>query len=581
MNILEVTQQDTVTLQDLYGGNYPDDTELFWQFVTPGDLTVPLTIERLSSHKIKSIFEIQYHVDDIEDLLFRLRDEQKETLAQYRASTQLANSIVIIAAGKIIDGNHRALAAALNNMSIRAVDLSELDETRTDEMLNELNFNKSVQYTRDAKPKSPMISDEISFTAEIPINDVITDKLNVVFDVYNVYKKEKALEISFSVNDDWEPTGRGNFVLILSTVKSIVSNELPKILNADQQIVRLVFTAARDQSGRVKHYRNTVVPFITTLLNKTNNTGGWVYSEDNKSELHNIRFVWEKNAQQIPVDEMAMKSYTPLGDFSAPGPFKDPDYKLVVHPTHIKKVESFFKNTNQDFRFFVSNLPKLRKYRESGEATAEELEKIFGPKISQQILQGSDEAITVVFMGNYGLNRVMMTPWTMAHRIGHAIAASDGYGTNTQRSIPEWPRLRDEFRKSTEKILSTYYGVYSSIMPYGRYSYIEDAKRALYYGLGTTKSSRERNLNTSTEFIYEQLALFILKGTVVLNPLPVSVGYGRVVGWKNKSYEKYLNIKSEFRDEPARQQASQKLAHELNGLLNDFLWAAVGRVFIM
>ena len=43
------------------------------------------------------------------------------------------------------------------------------------------------------------------------------------------------------------------------------------------------------------------------------------------------------------VDEMALKQFTPMGDFNKPGPFKGVDKRLVPHTTNQLKTAKFFE----------------------------------------------------------------------------------------------------------------------------------------------------------------------------------------------------------------------------------------------
>jgi hypothetical protein len=61
------------------------------------------------------------------------------------------------------------------------------------------------------------------------------------------------------------------------------------------------------------------------------------------------------------IDEMALKQFTPMGDFNKPGPFKGVDKRLVPHPTNQLKTAKFFEQTPYDFRLFFSNIPGTGK----------------------------------------------------------------------------------------------------------------------------------------------------------------------------------------------------------------------------
>ena len=67
--ITESSQQ--TTLKQLYGGNYPDRDEEFWDYVSSSEFDQPLTIETMQKHKVLIMLLSQYraeHIDDITDI---------------------------------------------------------------------------------------------------------------------------------------------------------------------------------------------------------------------------------------------------------------------------------------------------------------------------------------------------------------------------------------------------------------------------------------------------------------------------------------------------------------------------------
>ena len=64
------------------------------------------------------------------------------------------------------------------------------------------------------------------------------------------------------------------------------------------------------------------------------------------------------------VDEMALKQFTPLGDFEKPGPFRGVDKRLIPHATNQLKTQRFFEKTPYDFRLFFSNISGTGRYSE-------------------------------------------------------------------------------------------------------------------------------------------------------------------------------------------------------------------------
>lgn len=126
--------------------------------------------------------------------------------------------------------------------------------------------------------------------------------------------------------------------------------------------------------------------------------------------------------KESEVDEMALAKYQPMGDFTKPGPFRGVDKKLVPHPKNQLKAEKFFEKTPYDFRLFFSNISGTGRYSEHGPMDPKNVEIIFGDA-AKDIIDGHEDAITVVYVGNEGDRKVMLTPWLMAHRFGHAIQA--------------------------------------------------------------------------------------------------------------------------------------------------------------
>ena len=274
------------------------------------------------------------------------------------------------------------------------------------------------------------------------------------------------------------------------------------------------------------------------------------------------------------VDEMALKQFTPMGDFDKPGPFKGVDKRLVPHPTNQLK-------TPYDFRLFFSNIPGTGKYSETGPVTPHQLQQMFGEQ-AQPIIDGSEDAITVVFVGNSGDSKVMMTPWIMAHRFGHAIQS----GVRKSGGWSTWAEAEKHFFTSVNTMLAEYYGKADR----GASSYMGRPKteqmnpslspeyNALFNAIGTQRSSRSGEIKRPYEFLYELFAQYLGTGNVTFNPLPGNLGYGRKV-FGNPT--KYMNIKPEYRDESERQEATQTLANDMHYMFDDVLSSSVGQIFVM
>ncbi len=128
----EDNKTNTVTLSDLYDGDYPDDDEMIWNFVGQMDFDIPFVVNTISPTKLKLYLTSQYHVEHIDELFDMMDDDQRGIVDYYCNDSSLPNQIIVIADGRIIDGNHRAMAAALTNKPIKYIDVAE-------EQLNEID----------------------------------------------------------------------------------------------------------------------------------------------------------------------------------------------------------------------------------------------------------------------------------------------------------------------------------------------------------------------------------------------------------------------------------------------------------
>ena len=260
--------------------------------------------------------------------------------------------------------------------------------------------------------------------------------------------------------------------------------------------------------------------------------------------------------------------------------FNPVDRRLVTHPTTQAKATKFFERTPVNFRLFFNGSPGLQRYQETGEHSPEDIRRIFGED-AEQILNGHEDAITVVFVGNTGADKVMLTPWVMAHRIGHAIVATDrvGYTAPNVRTI--WGQAEDYFFREINEILRQFYGERieprnSRGLPFSYNNRVE--YNALFNAIGTQRSSREGRINRPYEFLYELFAQYIKDGRITLKPLPVAIDYGRRA-WGRPT--KAMRLHSEYRADESRQEISDDLAINLAAYFRQVLNAHEGKILIM
>lgn len=128
--IIESSQQ--TTLAQLYNGDYPDRDEAFWDYVSPSEFNTPLAIQTLPRHKVLMTLLGQYRAEHIDDVMDMLDDDRKELVQSYINDPALSSKVIVLAGHRIVDGNHRALAAAVKGVPINYVDLADLEEEPED-----------------------------------------------------------------------------------------------------------------------------------------------------------------------------------------------------------------------------------------------------------------------------------------------------------------------------------------------------------------------------------------------------------------------------------------------------------------
>lgn len=161
--VWEQINESKTTLNNMYGGHFPDRDEEFWDYVSSSEFDQPLTVETMAKHKVLIMLLSQYRAEHIDDITDMLDDDQQEIVQSYVNDPALSSKTIVVANNKIIDGNHRALAAAIKGVPINYVNLAELDEEPIDESTN-LNEELRVDVPNEewlqnaidyAKSKSP------------------------------------------------------------------------------------------------------------------------------------------------------------------------------------------------------------------------------------------------------------------------------------------------------------------------------------------------------------------------------------------------------------------------------------------
>jgi len=232
--------------------------------------------------------------------------------------------------------------------------------------------------------------------------------------------------------------------------------------------------------------------------------------------------------KHIRVDE------APLGDYQLIGNWGDKekshgfrhaaDRKMLQNPTAVRLTQQKFGRTEHTLNFYFVNHPSATKHSEAGMMEPDAIAKAM-PKVWPEVAARAQEAdhanaINVLFVGNTGFQRMNMTPWIMAHRIGHAIQA-----TGRMARHSNWKDYEEDSAQFFSEILNNVYDM--PIRPQAIFMGRENDKimAKFFEGIGGMRSARKGKLGGRPyEFLYEMFAQYVTQGQLKFRELPKCFG---------------------------------------------------------
>ncbi len=229
--------------------------------------------------------------------------------------------------------------------------------------------------------------------------------------------------------------------------------------------------------------------------------------------------------------EAPVADFNHIGNFDNSHSFRDKnDRKLITSQKALEKIKSkWLYPEDVDVNIIFVNHPDGSKHTEVGFVTKDWLVKEM-PRIQDQILPVlNDDAVNVIFTNNSGSERVPMTGWIMAHRLGHAIfRPSFGSGNNnSSRHL-----YNEAIRQLVDMLTYINKEFYQVPLKDGNgFGGLGDNRtdwRPLLYGVCKFKASRTRSLRNSHEAIHELFAQYLMTGKISFNtPKVILDGRGR------------------------------------------------------
>jgi hypothetical protein len=274
--------------------------------------------------------------------------------------------------------------------------------------------------------------------------------------------------------------------------------------------------------------------------------------------------------------EMAIANYKTVGDFNRRSSISSKvDRDLVTHPKGIEKIKRQWQKTPWDFDIYVVNDPRVNKpqFREVGVVSPDFVYSQM--KLTPEEIPLNSNHISIIFTNNVAADKIPLTGWTMAHRLGHAFAASNRGSSNSVGRA--WNDFNNRLRYIIDEIMNRVYNI-NTKNGYGWNDNNNREKMLKYVAqeLGTMKAARDKKIRSWFEFGYELLAQYMITGKITLNPLPRQMVVG-IAGWGRK--EKRTGSPDDM--ESYNTGLLDQYAEELQEMLDDVLSQAVGEVLVM
>lgn len=266
------------------------------------------------------------------------------------------------------------------------------------------------------------------------------------------------------------------------------------------------------------------------------------------------------------IKEMPLGKYQTFGDFNQSHSFQDPkDRQMVTSEKNIKKVYDFFKKVNVDIDLYFVNTPEsanffaddmsygnLNKY---GELPLKNFtyEEMFG--ITEEQFNFNKNAISIIFISNYGDKKITLTPWIIAHRISHVLDGDhDDYTTFI---LIEKSKIYEKFKQMILELVYEYKTMTANqyVLP----------KIDIVNKIFTFHSAKTGKLNSYTESLNELFAQYILKGHIEILPIP--------------EYIESLGVKYQNRNVIKCNAMLQTFKQEFETSTNKILKEAVGKIY--
>ncbi len=236
--------------------------------------------------------------------------------------------------------------------------------------------------------------------------------------------------------------------------------------------------------------------------------------------------------KHIRMREMPLGKFDTVGDFDKASSFRDKrDRKMISNPRFKEIVAKKFKNTYYTINMFFVNTKEANRHTEVGAVDLDWVRQNLGDEVADKVEPNYQEPgeVNIIFTNNKGDKRVNMTPWIIAHRLGHAFARFKQSSRGMERQFRSYQEVVETIGREFDTIFQDVYGIKSfksdkRTGPTDRRNQL--LMRHLAHNIATFKSARDKNLRDYFELYNELFAQFVITGKVTLKDLPTSFKAG-------------------------------------------------------
>jgi len=263
------------------------------------------------------------------------------------------------------------------------------------------------------------------------------------------------------------------------------------------------------------------------------------------------------------LNEMPITTFQTIGKWNKPGQgFNAQDIGILNNPAAVEKIHKKWSNTQENFDFYFVKQPGASKFQQVGEVTPEWVKQNLNLDI-----QPNPDNFTIIFTNNKGGEKMPMTAWLIAHRMGHAVSRTH-----------YWDNFTNELQRDFIRILKEAYHYDYGQWDDGARKRDEDMLLSLAYEVCTMRSARQRNLLRFYELNYEMLAQRLLTGKIKFNKLPRCLNSSLKMAWGRPTGRQYCGNPADLAE---WDEVLENYADQYAYLLDAVIQSNLGKIFVM